>query len=454
MRRRGPGITRRHFLGASARVALGLSGASLLGCVRSESGNAPADPLSGYKALVCVFLYGGNDGYNMMVPTTRDKYESYAAARLDLAVPQGQLLSLRGMAADGCNYGLHPRCPELAGLFNGGHAAMLANVGTLLFPTLRGDYTAGRVPNNLFSHSDQMEQWQTSRPDAIADSGWAGRVADVLGSVNGNTELPLNISISGTNLLQRGNRSHAFPFFASGPQHLVALPAEGPAADLRASFDLLQVATQEDLFERTYAETLGRGIRLNQLLAAELEHAPELTALFPANDLGNQLKLVARLIGVRERLGMRRQIFFVSMSGFDTHGDQSANHPELLARLSQGLAAFHAATVELGVADDVTAFTASDFGRSLTVNGKGTDHGWSNHQWIVGGAVRGGAIYGMPPSLVPDADDDTRGGRFIPQTSVDEFAATLVRWFGISDHDLNYVLPNIGRFASRDLGFL
>jgi len=445
-------ITRRAFLRTSGRIALGLSAGGLLpGCSRST----PAfDSLDGYKALVCIFLLGGNDSYNMLVPTSADKYDRYAKARLDLAVPRQQLLTLNGSAADGSAYGLHPRCTELAGLFNSGQAALLANVGSLTFPTRKQDYAAGRVPPSLFSHRDQQEQWQTSYPDVSGANGWAGRIADVLSGVNSNPELPLNISVAGSNVLQLGARSQAFPLSPAGMQQLNALAAEGSTADLRAAFDLIRSDGAEDLFSLTYAETLDRGIRLNQMLAGELEKASPLVTAFPDGPLADQLRLVAQLIGIHEALSVRRQIFFVSLGGFDTHANQADDHPALLQQLSQTLAAFHDATIELGLGDRVTAFTASDFGRSLTVNGTGTDHGWSGHQWIVGGAVRGGNIYGMPPSLLPDAEDDTRGGRFIPQTSVDEYAATLARWFGVSDSDLNYVLPNLDRFASRNLGFL
>jgi uncharacterized protein (DUF1501 family) len=448
--------SRRDFLRASAHSAAALSAGSLLGCARSQSPALPLQKaLDGYRALVCVFLHGGNDGYNMLVPTTPEKYRLYEAARLELAVPRAELLALDGTAADGCSYGVHARCAGLAQLYGRGHAALLANVGSLSFPTSKSDVVAGRVPPGLFSHLDQQEQWQTAHADASSVSGWAGRIGDVLDGVNGNPELPLNLSVAGSNLLQRGERSNAFQFSAAGAQELAGLDGEDGNTRLRAAFDRLQQPQQEDLLELTYAATLDRGIRLNHLLAQELAATPPLTTVFPAgNVLADQLRMVAHLIGLRERLSMRRQIFYVSLGGFDTHGDQASGHPRQLQRLSEALTAFYSATEELGIADSVTAFTASDFGRSLTVNGKGTDHGWGNHQWIVGGAVRGGGIYGMPPSLVVGGEDDTRGGRFIPQTAVDEFAATLTRWFGVGDGDLNYVLPNLGRFASRNLGFL
>ena len=449
-------LTRRDFLRISTQTGLGLSALALPGCRHSEPALLSPSGLGGYKALVCVFLYGGNDGYNMLVPLTQEKYDSYAKARLDLAIPKDQLLPVNGTAADGAAYGLHPQCPELRELFNSGRAALLANVGNLSFPTSKSDYAAGRVPPRLFSHNDQTDQWQTAHPDVLDASGWAGRMADVLSGANRGAELPLNLSLAGTNLMQRGVQTGSFSFSAGGAQLLTALGAGDDAnGQLRAAFDRLRSLDPAQVFEQTYSDTLGRGIRLNELLAGELKKAPELVTAFPAdNALASQLKMVAQLISIRSALSLQRQIFFVALGGFDTHDAQSTSQPVLMQRLSQALRAFHDATVELGVAERVTSFTASDFGRSLTVNGKGTDHGWGGHQWIIGGAVNGGGIYGMPPSLVPDGADDSEGGRFIPQTSVDEYGATLARWFGIGEADLRYVFPNLGRFATSNLGFM
>jgi uncharacterized protein (DUF1501 family) len=441
-------LSRRHFL---RTAGLGLSSLAL-GCGRSDPPGAPSLRFADYRALVCVFLYGGNDGYNLLVPVTPEKYDPYARVRLSLAVPREQLLPLAGRAADGAQYGLHPACERLWELATRGRAAVLANVGSLSHPTSRSDVASGRVPDRLFSHNDQQDQWQTAQADSASFSGWAGRIADVMTDVNRSAELPLNFSLAGNNLLQRGAESVLFSIAPGGPQRLHGMAGNNT---LRSGVDQLRSSESPLLLEQAYVEVLDRGIRLNELLAAELAEAPALATPFPeGNALAVQLQMVARLIAIRDQLGMRRQIFFVAQGGYDTHDAQAENHPKLLRQLSEALAAFHAATAELNLEGAVTSFTASDFGRSLTVNGKGTDHGWSSHQLILGGAVRGGQIYGMPPSLVPDAEDDTRGGRFIPQTSVDEYAATLARWFGVSDGELDYVLPNLRRFAHRDLGFM
>ena len=452
--------TRRELLKAAGL----LSTASLWGCGGGSSGVPGAidngggpgpgpDPgITDYKALVCIFLLGGNDAYNMLVPQTQPLYDLYSAARLNLAVPKAQLIALNGTAMDGAAYGAHPQMSELAGLYNNGHAALLANVGSLLHPTTKADYTSGRVPPRLFSHNDQQDQWQTAHADASEITGWAGRAADMFSGVNGSSELPMNISIAGANTLQRGAATSAFAMAASGAQTLDGL--DPGAGSLRAAFDQVRLLGQTHAYSAGYASVLDRGIRLNALLDSLLKTQPAPATAFPATPLGNQLKAVARLIGIRTQLSMKRQIFFVSMGGFDTHDAQTGDQPNLFTRLSQGLKAFYDATVELGVATSVTSFTASDFGRSLTTNGKGTDHGWSSHQWIVGGAVNGARIYGQPPSLQADGADDTQGGRFIPSSSVDQYGATLMRWMNISDSNLDLVFPNLNRFGARDLGFM
>ena len=451
--------TRRELLKAAGYAGLGLPMASLLGCGGGGSpafGNGgPGGGVTGindYKALVCLFLYGGNDSYNMVVPTTQALYDHYSASRLNLAVPKNQLIALSGMAADGANYGAHPDMSELAALYNSGQAAVLSNVGSLLHPTTRADYGAGRVPPRLFSHNDQQDQWQTAHADASEITGWAGRAADVFDGVNGSAEMPLNISIAGSNTLQRGNSSNTFAMSPGGAQTLDGL--DPGAGSLRSAFDQVRLLAQSNIYAQGYADVLDRSIRLNALLDSLLKNQPALATTFPASSLGSQLKAVARLVGIRSALSMKRQVFFVSMGGFDTHDAQSSVQPGLFADLSQSLKAFYDATIELGVADSVTSFTASDFGRSLTVNGKGTDHGWSGHQWIVGGAVAGGRIYGMPPSMQADGADDSEGGRFIPTSSVDQYGATLMRWFNVGESNLDLVFPNLNRFASRDLGFM
>ncbi|HUP92311.1 MAG TPA: DUF1501 domain-containing protein [Solimonas sp.] len=447
------------------RLGLSLGAAGLVGCNQDEAafgfgGHGSELPITpprdttapGYKALVCVFMAGGNDGFNTVIPLTQEKYDLYSAARLNLAIPQAQLLPLNATAPDGASYGMQQATTELCQLFNSGRAAVVGNLGSLAYPVNRDDYLASRrLPARLFSHNDQADQWQSTATDGAASlDGWAGRLADVLSGANGNAELPVNISVAGANLLQRGRSSAPFSISRNGPVKL-SWPA---GSSLRSVYDSLRSAERGHPFEQTYAEVHSRAIRLNQLLEASMADAAPLATAFPATILGAELKMVAQLIQVRAALGMKRQVFYVSNGGYDTHDGQLANHPARLTELSQAMSAFYQATVEMGIAESVTSFTASDFGRSLTVNGKGTDHGWSSHHLVVGGAVRGGQFYGGMPSLVLAGADDTRGGRFIPSVSVDEYAATFARWLGAADGDLGYIVPNLGRFATRGLGFL
>jgi len=446
------------------RLTLGLSGLALSGCGGGGGGGAdpgpdpdpppPGDPpaLSGYKALVCVFLLGGNDAYNMIVPATPELHTRYSRARLNLALSRDSLLPLHGLAGDGASYGLNPNCSELQRLFNRGSAAIVGNVGSLLHPTTRADYLTGTdLPPRLFSHNDQVDQWHTARPDVLSATGWAGRTADILQSVNSGGVLPMNVSIAGNNLLQAALREQTFSVPSSGPTAL----SIGADNTLRRAYDAILAQERSDPYEREFALGHRRALDISAALQEVLDAAPALTTAFPeGNGLAERLQMVARLIQSRAALGMKRQIFYVALGGWDTHDQQLTQHPALLRQLSQALAAFQQAMSDLGVADEVTTFTASDFGRSLTVNGKGTDHGWSSHHWVLGGAVRGARYWGSMPSLRPDGADDSRGGRFIPSVAVDEYAATLLRWFGAGDGALDDIFPNLRRFATRGLGFL
>ena len=396
----------------------------------------------------------------------------------------GRIVELR----DGQEFPLAPAMPELAGLFNSGNAAVVANVGSLLYPTTQADYQNGTVPtpSQLFSHDDQTNQWMTSRSDDANANGWGGRIADLLYSSNAG-QVPMSITLSGQNRFQRGSIVNQFtvdswgascaasgdpdcgPFsvttmsyLGSGPESWL-LPWNDPnvvANDTTAYSALIQSGTQMHVLERAYADAATRTIANSTLINGAL-NGVTLTTVFPDTDLGNQLAAVAMLIKVRQALGMSRQIYFVAVGGYDTHSTQLTDQTANLTDLSQGLAAFYNATVELGIADGVTAFTASDFGRSLAVNADGTDHGWGGHHVVVGGGVRGQRFYGAMPSLAQYDDnnpgsnpDDTGYGQIIPKQAVDQYAATLASWFGVDASSVNDIFPNLGRFPSSDLGFM
>ncbi len=445
--------TRRSFIRQAACAALTTTGIlNTIFDLRRLSA-APLDTTD-YKALVCLFLFGGNDANNVIVPHDNPGYASYAAARGVLAIPQASLLPLTLQNGDGRDFGFHPNLVELRNLFNQGKLGLVANVGTLVAPVTRAQYLAGgaAVPPQLFSHADQSVQWQTSVPDQISKTGWGGRLADMLQSLNAGSKISLNISIAGTNTFEVGNTVLPYILSPNGSVGLAGFDGSANANVRLQAFKDLLALPHNNLFEQAYSDTVSRSIAANELLTAALSGVPAFATVFPNTNLGTQLNMIAKLIAARNNLSMKRQIFFCSVGGYDTHGDQLAGQANLLTELSQGLNAFYNATVELGIASQVTTFTASDFGRTYPTNGSGSDHGWGSHQFVLGGAVQGGRLFGTFPTLAVNGPDDTGQGRWIPTTSVDEFSATLATWFGVSASDLPSVLPNIGRFAHPNLG--
>ena len=446
--------TRRTFIRQAACAALTTSG--LLNTIfdlRRLSAATYADTTD-YKALVCLFLFGGNDANNVVIPHDNAGYASYAAARGILAIPQASLLPLTLLNGDGRDFAFHPNLAELQALFNQGHLGIVSNVGTLVAPVTRAQYLAGgaAVPSQLFSHADQSVQWQTSVPDQISKTGWGGRMADVLQSLNPNSKISLNISIAGTNTFEVGNTVLPYNISSSGSVGLAGFDGTANANVRLQAFKDLLALPHHNLLEQAYSDTVSRSIAANELLTTALAGLPALQTVFPASALAQQLSMVAKLIAARTNLSMQRQIFFCSVGGYDTHGDQLTGQGNLFTELSQALNAFYSATNELGVAQAVTTFTASDFGRTYPTNGSGSDHGWGSHQFVLGGAVQGGRLFGTFPTLAVNGPDDTGQGRWIPTTSVDEFSATLASWFGVSASNLPTVLPNIGRFAHPNLG--
>jgi len=446
--------TRRTFIRQAACAALTTSG--LLNTIfdlRRLSAATYADTTD-YKALVCLFLFGGNDANNVVIPHDNAGYASYAAARGILAIPQASLLPLTLLNGDGRDFAFHPNLAELQALFNQGHLGIVSNVGTLVAPVTRAQYLAGgaAVPSQLFSHADQSVQWQTSVPDQISKTGWGGRMADVLQSLNPNSKISLNISIAGTNTFEVGNTVLPYNISSSGSVGLAGFDGTANANVRLQAFKDLLALPHHNLLEQAYSDTVSRSIAANELLTTALAGLPALQTVFPASALAQQLSMVAKLIAARTNLSMQRQIFFCSVGGYDTHGDQLTGQGNLFTELSQALNAFYSATNELGVAQQVTTFTASDFGRTYPTNGSGSDHGWGSHQFVLGGAVQGGRLFGTFPTLAVNGPDDTGQGRWIPTTSVDEFSATLATWFGVSASNLPTVLPNIGRFAHPNLG--
>lgn len=446
-------LTRRKFLRSAAAGGLLYAFGRTPGSIVAHA--AGVNGYSDYKALVCVFLYGGNDSWSMVVPRSQAEYDAYASARRNLAIARDALLPIA--PTGGGDFGMHPSMSGLASLFESGRLAVIPNVGPLIAPTTLEQYRAKTVPlpPQLFSHNDQQGQWQTLRGTAQAKTGWAGRIADLLASQLGGQQLATNVSLSGATVLQAGQSATPYVMGESGPQTFKAFGTTGLAAERRAAFERLLAAGQSSVYGRGYTEVHERAIANANLVNSALASAPTLATAFPAgSSLATQLRTVARLIAVREQLGMSRQVYFVATGGFDTHDDQLVNQPALLSNLSASLAAFHAATAELGVADQVTTFTNSDFGRSLSSNGDGSDHAWGGVQFVMGGSVAGRAFYGEYPELRMGAPLDVGGGRLIPTTSSDQFVATLARWFGVGDSQLGIIAPSLGNFGARNLGFM
>jgi len=454
--------SRRQFLRGSVCAAVGMT--SLVATAFDLRRIAAAAPLDGdFKALVCVFLYGGNDSNNLLVPRGAD-YAAYTAARGTLALPQASLRPITPLSGgDGRLWGLHPNLAGLQSLFGQQRLALVANVGPLVAPVTRNEYLAGTaaLPPQLFSHSDQTMHWQTAIPDQPGRSGWGGRTADLLHTLNTNAQVSMSMSLAGNNTFQIGTAVTQYQVSSEGSIGL-GWYYDGnewhhpPSIAIRK----LMARSYGNLFQQGYRDVFQRALDQDRVLAGALDAAPPLATVFPDTDLGAQLRMVARLISVREALGLRRQVYFCAADGYDLHDSQVGAtaqvgaHSDLLAELDGALAAFHASTVELGVANDVTAFTASDFGRTYTSNGDGSDHGWGAHHVVLGGAVAGGRFYGQVPTLAVDGPDDSGDGRWIPTISVDEYSATLAKWFGVSSGNLGLVFPNLGRFDSPDLGFL
>src|SRR5437764_2964854 len=456
-------ISRRRFIRQAACAALGTSSIAStvwnLRAINAATAQAISAGTSEFRSLVCLFLYGGNDANNMIVPSDNATYGVYRTARGPIPLAQSSLLPLNLGTPDpqGRTFGLHPNMPELQSLFNNDRKlAIMANVGTLVEPTTAGMFLNGtaKLPPQLFSHADQQVEWQTGWADGPRGSGWGGRLADLLTSFNNADAISMSISLAGSNTFQVGNVVNEYQVSTNGPIGLNGFGGAHGQVRYQAVQDLLNLPHQ-NLFEAEFAKITNRAITNNNILTGALSGVT-LNTPFPANsDLSDQLQMIAKIIAVRDTLGMRRQIYFCSVGGYDTHSNELSTQNNLLAELSQCMNAFYQATKELGISDRVTLFTASDFSRTFQANGGGSDHAWGSHALILGDSVKGGDIYGAYPTIAMGGPEDVGEGRWVPSTSVDEYSATLAKWYGISSPtDLATVLPNVGRFAKPDRGFM
>jgi uncharacterized protein (DUF1501 family) len=444
--------------------------------------SAAASPLTDYKALVCIYLAGGNDSANMVVATDTPSWTNYQAARGgSIALPLANLLSivpntLQNDAIIGDrSFALHPGMTPLQTLFNAGRAAIVANVGTLIEPIadkIAYRNSAIQKPASLFSHSDQTSQWLSADPAKLV-YGWGGRMEDRLKSNNSKQNFS-SISLSGNSGFLAGETINQYQIDSNGS----AVAIGGLTSLFGASNSPLQAIITNtaagNIFEKEHAAVVQSAIAAQ----ADLNAVMQATTSVPTptqymaygnylanNSLATQLRTVARVIAGQSALGAHRQVFFINLSGFDTHGGQLAGHGDLMARLAHAIEYFDGALATLPVVGDmrnnVTLFTASDFGRTFASNGSGTDHGWGGHHFVVGGAVNGKEIYGKFPQTAVsntatgvDNPRDAGSGSLIPAISVDQYAATLAKWFGLSSTEITEVFPNLSHFSTPDLGFM
>jgi uncharacterized protein (DUF1501 family) len=447
------GYSRRNFLqlGAGFGMLAGLGKFNLAGAAQAPD----------YKALVCVFLFGGNDGHNTVVPLAQSEYSAYAGKRGGLALGGNQLLPVT--TATGGQFALNYGLAEMQPLFQQGKLAVVANTGILAEPTSLQQYQQQSVqlPTQLFSHSDQIVQMQAGVPSAAAASGWGGRIADLMQANNANTSFPTAISFNGSALYVAGQSVTATSLQPGNNLGQSAMGNGWPQAAIDARINAQKQIAALNHSNRLIAaaeKVMGDTWQLNGILKSAAGGA--LATQFPNTELGRQLKEVARFISLRAQTGAGRQVFFCGLGGFDTHSGQAYQQWVLLQQVSQALRAFYDATVEMGAAQQVTAFTLSDFGRSLEPSGTGTDHGWGSHYLVLGGAVKGGQIYGSfpvfnqaAPNYDANAFADNRGV-LLPTTSLAQYGATLAKWFGAADAQLDGLFPELTKFAVRDLGFM
>ncbi len=450
--------SRRAFLKRSAALSLAGTAAPFVTNL-AAIGEAAASVATDYKAVVCIFLYGGNDFANTLIPYDPATYGLYQTLRPAIALPRDTLaatvLTPTTALPGAVQYALAPTLAPLLPLFNAGKMAPILNIGTLIQPTTKAQYQAKSVPlpPKLFSHNDQQSYFQASSPEG-ADSGWGGRIGDLFQSGNGNATLTC-INASGNAVFMTGKSVNQYTVSTGGPTALFGnQPTLFTSVTANQVLRTMIAAPRTHLLEGEHTRVTKRSLDAFNDVITALTGGPRIATPFPSSTLGNQLNVVARMISVSQQLGAKRQVFFVSQGGFDLHSDLASKQPLLLAGVAAAMRAFYDATVELGIADKVTTFTGSDFGRTIVNNNDGSDHGWGSTHFVMGGAVKGKQIYGKSPVYANNGPDDVGQGRLLPTTSVDQYAATLASWFGVTDSQMPTVLPSIANYSTKNLGFV
>ncbi|NNE16671.1 MAG: DUF1501 domain-containing protein [Saprospiraceae bacterium] len=452
-------LTRRKFIGQASCAALGsttlLSTLTNLKFINAAS-IANSSILGGgdYKAMVCILLSGGSDSHNMLIPKDQNRYNDYANTRGAISIPRDEVRSLNNT-----DFGVHPSMSGIQQLFNDNKLSFISNIGTLLQPMVKDEVWQNEqlLPLGLFSHSDQTQQWQTSLPNSRSNIGFGGKLADLMSSLNTNDKISMNVSLSGSNIFQTGESSVEYsidPVDGSiGIEGYSATSNDSFDAARRDAIDNLVDANYTDIYRKTYIDVIKNSRDANIEFTEAIGSTPFLRDMFSNNDFSESLHMIAKTIAARDTLGMKRQIFFVDLGGWDHHDELLNSQAELLNILNAGMTEFNAALERLNIQDCVTTFTASEFGRTLTWNGNGTDHAWAGNVMVMGGPVVGGRIFGDTPSLELGSGYELGGGGvMLPTLSVDEYFAELALWFGVSPSELNTILPNIGNFYNTGSG--
>jgi uncharacterized protein (DUF1501 family) len=458
--------SRRNFLKMAGMVGAGLSTTKTslfnLNNLNAAVGLNKSNMMAGdYKALICLYLGGGADSFNMIVPKEQSQYDLYAASRSNLALSSDSLLDVNPLNSGGLTYGLHPSMINMQQIFNQGKLAFVNNLGTLVYPTNKQQFydEAVPLPLGLFSHSDQTNQWQTGISNERQIKGWAGKMSDILYASNNNQNISMNISFNGINTLQSGNRDVVYTIDYGGASGINDYNAEWsifPAR--RRALDKMLSHVYQDPFKDTYSKIFKRSLDSSLEFTAAIDSIQDFNTQFTDNWLSNNFKMIAKVIAAREKLGFTRQIFFIDYGGWDMHDELIENQAYTLMEVDNALSEFYTVMNEIDMLDNVVTFSMSEFGRTLTSNGNGTDHAWGGNAFVMGGPVRGNNFYGQYPILELDGNLDVGGGVLIPTTSTDQYIAELALWYGLSPSDLNSVLPNIGNFytagSGNPLGFL
>ena len=454
-------ISRRKFLGQSC-AALGYTTlfSSLINLKAMASAAVDKSPSimfgGDYKAMSCLLLAGGNDSYNMLIPRGNNEYNEYAVTRSNLAIPQNDILPSNPITTDGRTFGLHPSMPEMQQLFESGNLGFLCNVGTLIEPSSKTDILNGVVqtPLGLFSHADQIQQWQTGRPHERTNIGWGGRIADLVQSMNSNDNISMNISLQGSNVFQRGDQIIPYSISNNGSIGINGYDGQNGFDQLRTeALNSMMERNYQDIFKNTYINTIKSSNDASVEFQTAIDGIADFATPLPEyNNLARQLRMVAKTIASRDTLGFSRQIFFVQVGGWDHHDELLIAQSSKLEQVNTALNYFNNLMTELNTNDCVTLFSISDFARTLTSNGNGTDHAWGGNAFFMGGAVNGQEMYGDYPTLALNSDLDLQDGVIIPTTPADLYMAELALWFGVSPSDLDLILPNLSNFYSSGSG--